>query len=83
MFTTTVTEMDAPEEVRTEEIAFSRISEDFNLYQLNDGNILKMKLVVLRVIKYPDKIDDLGMPNYTIKSQNVLYVIPPEGLQED
>lgn len=75
--------MDAPEEVRTEEMKFKPIREDFNLYQLSDGNILKIKSVVTRVVKNPDKIDDLGMPNYFVKSANIVHAVPPEGIQED
>jgi len=75
--------MGAPEKVRTEEITFDPLREDFNLYQLSDGNVLKIKVVVTRVVKYPDKTDNLGMPNYLVKSSNVLHAIPPEGIQED
>lgn len=81
--TITVIEMDAPEEVRKEEMTFVPIREDFNLYQLSDGNILKIKSVVTRVVKHPDKIDDLGMPNYFVKSSNIVHAVPPEGIRED
>jgi hypothetical protein len=49
-------------EVEGESVDFLARKEDFNEYQLTDGKILKIKMVVTRI----------GNPIYLIQSQNVV-----------
>lgn len=46
--------------------------ESWNEYQLNDGNLLKVKLVVTKVSKATNEKTIDGKPLYLIKSQNIV-----------
>jgi hypothetical protein len=62
-----------------EEIDFDVIGEDWNTYQLKDGTILKVKLVLAGVVRLNNKYDPLGNPVYMIKSTNVVRVMDVPG----
>jgi hypothetical protein len=61
------------------EVDFDVIGEDWNTYQLKDGTILKVKLVLAGVIRLKNKFDPLGNPIYMIKSTNVVRVMDVPG----
>jgi len=46
--------------------------EDFNEYQLSDGKILRIKMVVTRIIRLEEEQTPDGNPVYLIQSQNVV-----------
>ncbi|MFC2032555.1 hypothetical protein ACFLUS_04235 [Chloroflexota bacterium] len=46
--------------------------EDFNEYQLTDGKILRIKMVVTRIIRLEEEKAPDGNPIYLIHSQNVV-----------
>jgi hypothetical protein len=56
------------------ELDFSEESEYWNEYRLEDGTILKVKLV-LRGVKRLDKYEPDGTPIYVINSINVVRAI--------
>jgi hypothetical protein len=62
-----------------EEVDFDVIGEDWNTYQLKDGTILKVKLVLAGVVRLKNKYDPLGNPVYMIKSTNVVRVMDVPG----
>lgn len=57
---------------------FEVISENWCIYRLADGTYLKMKLDLIKVVKF---IDDSGNINYTISSNNTVGIIPPRNLR--
>lgn len=64
--------------IEPEYIDFDVIKEDWNLYKIEDGTILKLKLVFIKVIR--EGVDSVGNPIYSINSQNVVGIIPPKEL---
>ena len=61
------------------EVDFDVIGEDWNTYQLKDGTVLKVKMVLAGVIRLYNKFDPLGNPIYLIKSTNVVRVMDVPG----
>ena len=59
-------------QVEGESVEFLTRKEDFNEYQLTDGKILKIKMVVTRIIKLKEEKAPDGNPIYLIQSQNVV-----------
>jgi hypothetical protein len=59
-------------EVEGESVDFLARKEDFNEYQLTDGKILKIKMVVTRIIRLGEEKAPDGNPIYLIQSQNVV-----------
>ena len=57
------------------------IEERWSTYKLEDGSILKIKLVVSDVFKLPEPDPLTGLPQFLVKSSNVMTVEPslPEG----
>lgn len=61
---------------------FKTIIEEWNEYQVTDGSIVRLKVVVTNIVKVPDKYDNVGNPIYVVKSSNVLTVSAPEKLKK-
>lgn len=61
---------------------FKSIKEDWNEYQINDGTIVRMKVVVVNIAKLTDKYDNEGNPVYIVKTSNVLAISAPEKLKK-
>lgn len=59
-------------QVEGESVDFLTRREDFNEYQLTDGKILKIKMVVTRIIRLVEEKAPDGSPVYLIQSQNVV-----------
>lgn len=59
-------------QVEGKSIDFLTRKEDFNEYQLTDGKILRIKMVVTRIIKLEEEKTPDGKPVYLIQSQNVV-----------
>ena len=59
-------------QVEGEPVDFLTRKEDFNEYQLTDGKILKIKMVVTRIIRLEEEKAPDGNPIYFIQSQNVV-----------
>lgn len=61
------------------DLDFREVEEHWNIYQLEDGSLLKVKLVLIGV-KRLKKYNPDGTPIYLINSQNIVRVvrIPPE-----
>ena len=53
-------------------VEFLTRKEDFNEYQLTDGKILRIKMVVTRIIKLEEEKTPDGNPIYLIQSQNIV-----------
>ncbi len=68
-------------EVDATEIEFQTRKEDWNEYQLMDGTVIKMKLVVSEIFRIDGAYDTEGNPTYQIKSTNLPVVKPPDALK--
>ena len=68
-------------EVDATEVEFQTRKEDWNEYQLMDGSIIKMKLVVSGIFRIDGLFDNEGNPVYQIKSTNVPVVKSPDTLK--
>jgi len=64
------------------DLDFKTLKEEWNEYQVTDGSIIRMKVVVTNIAKVPDKYDNAGNPIYVVKSSNVLTVLAPEKLRK-
>lgn len=61
--------------IPADEIGFRAVGEHWNEYLLDDGTVLKMKLVVTSVHRLADgSIDAKGNPVYLCESTNVMSV---------
>ena len=63
-------------------IPFRGTGEHWNEYLLDDGSVLRVKLVAMEVVKIDDQYDPQGNPVYVVQSQNVLAVNAPERLRK-
>lgn len=63
-------------------IDINQANEYFNKYFLEDGTVLKMKLVATKVFRIDDRYDAEGNPVYFVQSTNVLSVNSPQGLKK-
>jgi len=59
-------------EVEGKQVDFLTRKEDFNEYQLTDGKILRIKMVVTRIIRLEGETAPDGNPVYLLQSQNVV-----------
>ncbi len=70
------------QEVDATEVDFQTRKEDWNEYQLMDGSVIKVKLVVGSIFRIPDEYDNEGNPIYIVRSKNVLMVRSPDTLRK-
>lgn len=63
-------------------INVNQANEYFNQYFLEDGTVLKMKLVATKVFRIDDRFDQEGNPIYFVQSTNVLSVDSPAHLKK-
>jgi len=68
-------------EVDATEVDFQTRKEDWNEYQLMDGTVVKMKLVVSEIFRIEGMYDETGNPVYQIKSTNLPVVKSPDALK--
>lgn len=70
------------QEVDATEVDFQTRREDWNEYQLMDGSVVKMKLVVSGIFRIDGLYDNEDNPVYQIKSTNVAAVKSPDNLRK-
>ena len=63
--------------VEAEKIDFNPIAENWSLYRLEDGSVVRLRLVVSEIFKLPGSDPVTGMPQYLAKSTNIMAVEPP------
>jgi hypothetical protein len=64
------------------EIGFRASGEHWNEYLLDDGAVVRLKLVVTEVIRLDDVFDDDGNPGYVTKATTVTSVSAPENMRK-
>lgn len=69
------------EEVEATPIETAQASEVWNQYLLEDGSVLKIKLVVTKILRLEGKFDDENNPVYLVKSTNVISIKSPDSLK--
>jgi hypothetical protein len=62
-------------------VPFQTGGEHWNEYLIEDGSVLKVKLVATEIIKVDGEYDDQGNPLYALHSTQVVVVDSPEDLQ--
>lgn len=70
------------EVVEATPVDINQANEYFNQYFLEDGTVLKMKLVATKVFRIDDRYDQEGNPFYFVQSTNVLSVNSPASLRK-
>ena len=63
-------------------IEVNQSGENWNEYLLEDGTVLKMKLVLKKVYKVDGEFDPEGNPVYVMQSTNVTSVSAPGNLKK-
>ena len=66
------------EQIEAAEIGFRPLREEFNEYLLDDGTVIRLKLVVASVNRIEGHTDPLGKQSYVVESSNVMSVSPME-----
>lgn len=60
---------------------FQTGGEHWNEYLVDDGSLLRVKLVATEVIRVDGRYDQEGNPVYVLNSTNVLVVAAPDELK--
>lgn len=63
-------------------VGFKIISEGWNVYQLDDGSVVKMRVIASSMARFDDMRDANGDPGYGIQSQVITSVEAAPGLRE-
>ena len=64
-------------QVQATPVDINQTHERWNEYLLEDGTVLKMKLVLKKVFKVEGEFDEEGNPVYVMQSTNVTSVSAP------
>jgi hypothetical protein len=68
-------------EVQATEHLFRAAGEFWNEYLIDDGSVLRLKIVMTEVNRLEGEYDDEGQPVYAIKSVNAMSVSAPKHLR--
>jgi hypothetical protein len=68
-------------EVEVQPIGFRATAEHWNEYFLEDGSVIRVKLVATEFIRAEGEFDQDGNPVYFVRSQNVVAVSSPESMR--
>lgn len=65
------------------ELGFRSSGEYWNEYLIDDGTVVRLKVVVMDVVRVDGMYDDEGNPQYMIKSSNLMVVSAPTELRRE
>jgi hypothetical protein len=68
-------------EVEATVLPFQAGGEHWNEYLVDDGTVVRMKLVVTEILRLEGEYDREGNPGYLVNSQNVVNVSAPDELR--
>ena len=68
-------------QVEATPVEVNQSSERWNEYLLEDGTVMKMKLVLKKVLRVDGEFDSEGNPVYIMQSTNVSAITAPENLK--
>lgn len=63
-------------------LTFRTTAEDFNEYLLDDGTVVKLKVVVTEVARIDNLYDPAGNPVYVVQSANVMAIDSPDEMRK-
>lgn len=63
-------------------LSVNATAEYWNEYLVEDGTVIKIKLVAMNVYRIDDAYDPHGDPIYTVESQTIVTVNAPEKLRK-
>ncbi len=66
------------EPIDVEQMNFNLLTEDWNEYSLDDGTIIRIKLVATAIFKWNEPDPVTGETRFTVRSDNVVSVKYPE-----
>lgn len=69
-------------EVGALELGFQTSGEHWNEYLLDDGSVVRIKLIMTSVARVEGEFDPSGAPVYVAQSTNVMSVSPPDELRK-
>lgn len=69
-------------QVEAEKMEFKAVEENWNLYRLDDGTVVKIKLVLSDVFKLPNIDPVTGAAQLIVRSSNVMSVEPAAQKEE-
>lgn len=61
------------EEVEAVQVPFSAVNESWAEYHMDDGRILRVKVIVTKIFR-TEKMNEDGIPLYSVASQQVIVV---------
>lgn len=64
--------------VEAEAMEFTPIDEQWSRYRLEDGTIVKLKVVTSDIFKLPQPDPITGLPQLVVRSSNIMSVEPPD-----
>jgi hypothetical protein len=70
-------------EVDASVMTFRSSGEHWNEYLVDDGSVIRIKLVATEVLRLDDQYDMQGNPVYVVQSQNVMAVNSPDSLRRE
>ncbi|MFA6600827.1 MAG: hypothetical protein WCU74_07450 [Candidatus Omnitrophota bacterium] len=69
-------------QVEAAPVDVNQSSEKWNEYLLEDGTVLKMKLILKKVLRVDNEFDGEGNPVYVMQSTNVNTITAPKHLKK-
>jgi hypothetical protein len=70
-------------QVEATPVDVNQSSEKWNEYLLEDGTVLKMKLILKKVMRVDNEYDGEGNPIYVMQSTNVNTITAPKHLKKN
>lgn len=64
------------------ELDFDVEKEDWNIYVVEDGTRLRMKVIVTKLVRIEGQYDEDGNPVYLVKSGNMVVASAPDHLRD-
>ena len=69
-------------EIEATPLAYRPSGEHWNEYLVDDGTVVRLKLVVTEVLRLEGEYDQMGNPAYLVQSTNVVNIQSPENLRK-
>jgi hypothetical protein len=70
-------------EIEVEPVGFRDQTEPWASYLLDDGSVVRVKLVVTEIFRVVGQYDPIGNPSYIVNSTNVMNVSSPDELRRE
>lgn len=68
-------------EVEAVELGFQTGGEHWNEYLVDDGSVVRIKLIATEILRVEGEYDPQGNPIYVLQSTNVMSVSSPDKLK--